>query len=71
MWLDHLHIVKENRKRGAAKAAEIRRCKKGNTTHTVVIPPKDDEKYYCAVCHQEYQEFTESVENWIACDSCD
>ena len=61
MWLDHLHNAKENRKRGAAKAAETRRGKKGNTTHTVVIPFKDDEKYYCAVCHQEYQEFTESV----------
>ena len=28
MWLDHLHTIKENRKRGAAKAAETRRRKK-------------------------------------------
>ena len=72
MWLDHLHTIKENRKRGAAKAAETRRRKKENPTHTVVISPKEqDRNYYCAVCNQEYQEFTVSVENWIGYDSCE
>lgn len=43
MWLNHLHTINENRKRGAAKAAETRRKK----------------KYPCGVCGAIYGESEE------------
>ena len=67
IWFEHLHTIKQNRKKGAAKAAETRRLRaqaskdKGKTTS----------EYYCGVCHQEYIEFTETEEQWIGCESCD
>jgi len=63
MWFEHLHTMRENRRRGAAKAAETRRRKKADC--------QSGKTYYCVVCYQEYQEFTESVEKWIGCDLCD
>ena len=50
MWFEHSHTIKENRRRSAAKVAETRKRKKaGQSVKTT---------YYCAVCYQEYQEFT-------------
>ena len=73
MWLDHLHTIKQNRKRGAAKAAETRRRKKKSNSSNVLVNSEHDngDKTYCGVCHQEYQNFTEDVEEWIECDMCD
>lgn len=64
-WMDHLHTVQENRRRGALQAAATRRQRKANREK------QGDSSYYCAVCRSPYQEFTDSVEQWIGCDSCD
>ena len=61
MWMDHLKQIANNRKRGAMKAAETRKKKKAAQTEVVC----------CVVCHSPYVNFTEQVENWIQCDSCD
>ena len=66
-WMNHLHMVKENRRRGAAQAALTRRQKKAATDK----PKQWDSSYYCGVCHSPYQEFTNSIEQWIGCDICD
>jgi len=74
MWLDHLHTIKENRKRGTAKAAETRRRKKESNSSAEVLVSSEhnnQDKTYCGMCHQEYQNFTENVEEWIECDLCD
>ena len=57
MWLEHLKTIDQNRKHGAAKAAETRRkrCTKEN--------------YRCGFCGAPYESETE-VELWIACDKC-
>jgi len=58
MWLDHLHTIKENRKRGAAKVAETRRHKKeSNSSAEVLISSEhnNQDKTCCVMCHQEYQ----------------
>ena len=64
MWFEHLHTVKENRKRGAARAAATRRKNKQEKEER-------ESSYYCAACRTPYQEFTESVEDWIGCEMCD
>ena len=63
-WFNHLQTVRENRKRGARKAAETRRKKKmaKQSAHDV---------YYCGVCHDQYIQFTDREENWIGCEACD
>jgi hypothetical protein len=63
LWLDHLRIVQENRKRGAAKAAETRRSKQRQASN-------ESEEEYCGVCGDLYEEETDEVEDWIACDLC-
>ena len=62
MWIQHLATIAENRKRGALKAAETRRQKAEMRSKTV---------YFCGVCHDQYLDFTDEQELWIACDSCD
>ena len=57
LWLDHLRIVRENRRRGAAKAAETRRSKQRQASNE-------------SVCGDLYEEETDEVEDWIACDLC-
>jgi hypothetical protein len=37
MWFNHLHTIAENRKKGAAKAAETRRARKGRTKSRVDV----------------------------------
>ena len=63
IWFEHLHTIKENRRRGAVKAAETRRKNKERKTAVAT--------YHSAVCYEEFQEFTDSVEKWIGCDLCD
>ena len=63
LWLDHLRIVRENRRRGAAKAAETRRSKQRQASN-------ESEEEYCGVCGDLYEEETDEVEDWIACDLC-
>ena len=64
MWFDHLKTIKENRKRGALRAAETRRKKKNKMAQTV------HDVYYCGVCHDQYVEYTDQEEMWIGCESC-
>jgi len=77
MWLeplDHLHTIKESRKRGTAKAAETRRRKKESNSSAEVLVSSEhnnQDKTYYGMSHQEYQNFTEDVEEWIECDLCD
>lgn len=59
LWLDHLKTVQENR-RGAAKAAETRRSKQRQAIS----------EEYCGVRGDLYEEETDKVEDWIACDLC-
>ena len=85
-WLDHLHTVLLNRKRGAAKAAVTRRAKKLNSV-AVTLPSDpsspvslpsdqtDNENMVnvdtcCGQCEKKYDDVTEE-ELWIMCDMCD
>jgi hypothetical protein len=61
LWLEHLKLVSENRKRGAEKAAQTRRAKK---------QVSQSEFYFCGVCGSVYEDETDEVERWIACDNC-
>lgn len=65
MWFDHLQTIRDNRKRGALKAAETRRKKKNRMTKTV------HDMYYCGVCHDQYIEYTDQEESCIECESCE
>lgn len=58
-WVEHLRSITENRKRGAAKAAETRRKKR-----------EKDSLCYCGKCGKLYNESTDVVELWIGCDRC-
>ena len=62
LWLDHLRTVDMNRKRGAAKAAETRRQKRGTQQTSV--------DYYCGVCGVLFGTSDEQ-EYWIGCENCD
>ena len=64
MWLDHLKVIANNRKRGAMKAAETRRKNKQTAQ-------KQTEVVCCVVCHSPFVDFTEQVEKWIQCNNCD
>ena len=64
MWLEHLKLIADNRKRGAMRAAETRRKNKQTAK-------KKTEIICCVICHSPYVNFTEQVEKWIQCDSCD
>ena len=64
LWLDHLKMVSQNRKRGAEKAAQTRRAQKQGSRS------EDKELFYCGVCGAVYEDETEEVESWIACDTC-
>ena len=65
MWFEHLHTVDANSKRDATHAAATR---KRNMQQKRT---NDKSSYYCAVCLNPYQEFTEEVEDWIGCSKCD
>lgn len=65
VWLRHLMIVSENRKKGAQKAAMTRRLKR-DSQHA----QRSSELYYCGVCDELYLEEADEEQNWIACDTC-
>ena len=67
-WFSHLDTTAENRRRGAQKAAATHRLRKLQARNTQNL---ESELYDCGVCHQQYVEYTDKVERWIACDSCD
>ena len=73
IWIAHLDDVARNRRRGAQKAAETRK-KKSHSTCTSDTSQQStisqEKVYYCGVCQEQYVEYTETVETWIACDSC-
>ena len=68
IWVSHLEMVDANRRRGAKKAAATRRksrsCSRSELTEPVVAT------YFCSKCGDAYEEETDEVQNWIACDSC-
>ena len=77
IWFSHLATVAENRKRGAQKASETRRSqkKKKSTVHEheqrqELQEPQKPDVCYCGVCQTQYIEYTDEVEKWIECDSC-
>ena len=71
-WLEHLHTIVDNRRRGAAKAAATRKARSKKTTEAVSKPEDDHEgRYFCATCGKEYMEEAEQEETWIGCDLCD
>ncbi len=58
IWLDHLHTIRENRKKGALKAAETRRRK--ITSATASTSRARESEYQCGICHAPYQDFRKS-----------
>ena len=79
IWFDHLKTVEENRKKGVAKAAATRRAKKSkevSETDKAKRPrqcPKNklDDGSLCQTCNlEEPPDVTDSVFDWICCDSC-
>ncbi len=74
LWVEHLHTVLLNRKRGAQKAAATRRAKKAQlalATDSYAHPTVTDSDYRCGSCAREYREETEEEELWVGCDVCD
>ena len=86
MWMDHLHTVLLNRKRGAKKAVATRQAKKlarvaesqptaatsDNATETTFkSATATSSEYHCGQCARQYQEAAEEEELWIGCDMCD
>ena len=71
IWFDHLHTIRENRRKGASKAALTRR--KNKPKAATIDPPVEvkESDYQCGVCHTPHQSFTETEEKWIGCDKCD
>ncbi len=69
IWFDHLETVARNRKRGAAKAAETRRRKKAK--QKADSDTTEGTTCYCGICHEPYVEYTDEVQDWIQCDSCE
>ena len=69
LWIQHLETVASNRRRGASKGAKTRRQKAAK--NRAESNQLESELYYCRVCNGTYQEETEEVENWIACDKCE
>ena len=67
IWLDHLTMIANNRKRGAAKAAQTRRQRRLAKEQE----RKEETVCYCGACGGQYEEETNDVEFWICCDRCD
>ena len=68
IWIDHLQIVDENRRCGAAKAAQTRKAKKKSSD---TCSQSRIDECFCGVCKAQYCEETAEEEVWIACDLCD
>ena len=69
MWFQHLQVIADNRKQGAAKAAETRWKRKEEKLQVKKSQAQVD--YYCSVCQEPYIEFTDEIENWICCENCE
>lgn len=63
-WIDHLNTVAENRRRGAAKAAETRRRKQQALSRT------SEPEVFCGTCETKYEPEMPNIEFWICCDMC-
>lgn len=63
-WISHLKTVATKRKRGAQKAAVTRRAKRAHSRRNVST-------YFCSKCGEAYEDETDEVQKWIACDLCD
>lgn len=83
MWLDHLKTVSDNRKRGAAKAAETRKLRKqqkrggakplqDSTAQlpTLAATTREEGEYRCGICDERFGD-SEVSEYWVGCDECD
>ena len=79
--IELIPTVAENRKRGAKRAAASRRAQhqqlieKGsseghNDGDNLLSDDDDDNEEYCGVCGTLYEEETDEIEKWIACDDC-
>ncbi len=66
IWFEHLNTVSENRKKGAQKASETRRAKKGKD----IDIGAEEESVACGCCGKMYEEETSEIQKWIACDQC-
>ena len=66
IWLNHLRTIENNRKCGAARAAETRRQK----CELAKQDTRQRNAYYCGVCGG-YEEETNEVEVWIGCEQRD
>ena len=57
IWFNHLHTIKQNRRKGAAKAAETRRMRAQASKNKGKKATQSSE-YSCGVFHEPYVEFT-------------
>ena len=69
LWLSHLETVSDNRKRGAKKASETRRLRK-QVQQAQEAQQVASDVCYCGICHEQYIEYTDVIEKWICCDTC-
>ena len=80
IWLKHLETVAENRKRGAKRAAATWRAQhqqliekgssEGHNDGDNLLSDDDDNEERYGVCGTLYEEETDEIEKWIACDDC-
>ena len=74
IWINHLQTVAENRKKGSQKASKTRRAKRFIENVTMGNVPNtdqgDDEDDHCGMCGILYEDETDEIEQWIACDKC-
>jgi len=75
MWVKHSETVTENRKRGSKRAAATRKVQQQLTETGNCKGHNDDDgtindEGYCGVCEIIYEEETDEIEKWIACDVC-
>ena len=64
-----MNTIAENRKKGAAKAAETRREKKRETESRVDVSNVEDSDV-CSVCKLIDSPGEDCVVDWISCDGC-
>ena len=74
IWINHLQTVTENRKKGSKKASRTRRAKQHIENDSECSVPNtyhcENEDNHCGMCGILYEEETDEIEQWIACDKC-
>lgn len=65
MWSEHLATVQRNQKQGAEKAAATWRQRKQPSNQSEL-----ETDCSCSICGEEYEDETDEIQNWIACDHC-